>query len=173
MVDPRQHASEKGWLETILHYIPGFRGYLQAEDRRESDRLARVHLTNRLLVVKQHIEAWQEYLVNAGNLDDLTHCERIVTAIFTLGNRLSGDVQGYSGFFDFVQIDNEKLDRIYEHDLALVHDVDELVKATSARPGSTEPVASVAAALSARLATLQQKYQERENILTGLEATPS
>ena len=48
MPEPRQHAQSRGWIESILRRIPGFKGYLEKEYRRDSDALQRTWLADRL-----------------------------------------------------------------------------------------------------------------------------
>src|SRR5204862_2549984 len=105
-------------------------------------------------------------------LDDLPALERTITTIDTLINRIKGDVRGYSGFFDFVQIQEDVLDRVYQSDLQLITDVEAFVKQAEAlTPGREEP-RSVAAQLQKQLDALSEKYSLRTKILTGLEAQP-
>ncbi len=42
MFEPERHAEKRNFVESILRHIPGFRGYLEKEYRRDSDYLARV-----------------------------------------------------------------------------------------------------------------------------------
>ena len=37
MKDASEHAKDRNWIEDILRVVPGFRGYLEKEYRRESD----------------------------------------------------------------------------------------------------------------------------------------
>jgi hypothetical protein len=171
-VDPSKHADQRGWIESVLRYVPGFKGYLEKEYRRDSDALARTHLADRLQAGKRNINQYQRTLLESGRLDDLPALERTITAIDTLIHRIQGDVRGYSGFFDFVQIQEDELDRIYQHDLQLITDVEAFVKQAEALvPGRDEP-RSVAAQLQKQLDALSEKYGLRTKILTGLEAKP-
>ena len=168
MVDPQQHAEHRGWMESILRHIPGFHGYLEAEYRRESDRLARSYLSNRIDAARQNVQAYQQYLVNAGNLADLTHCERVEAALIALGNQIRGDVQGYSGFFDFVTVNTTLLDRVYEHDMALLNDAEALVTATSKLTTTPGDAATLASQLKTQADALAQKFSQRRAMLEGL-----
>jgi hypothetical protein len=169
MVDPKKHANQRGWIESFLRYIPGFKGYLEKEYRRDSDHLARTHLAERLQATKRGVTQYQRSLLEAGRLDDLPALERVTSSIDTLINRMTGDVRGYSGFFDFVQIDEDVLERIYQNDMQLVTDVEALVKHTEAlTPGRDEP-ASVAKQLQKQVDALGEKYSLRTKTLTGIE----
>src|SRR5688500_9611036 len=84
MVNPKKHADQRGWIESVLRYVPGFKGYLEKEYRRESDVLARTHLADRLQAGKRGINQYQRTLLESGRLDDLPALERMITAIDTL-----------------------------------------------------------------------------------------
>ena len=43
---------ERGLLEKIMGYVPGYKGYKEKELRRESDRLVRMETVNRLKAAK-------------------------------------------------------------------------------------------------------------------------
>jgi len=169
-VNPSKHAEHRGWIESVLRYVPGFKGYLEKEYRRDSDALARNHLADRLQTAKRSINQYQRSLLELGRLDDLQSLERTVSGIDTLINRMLGDVRGYSGFFDFVQIQEDELDRVYQHDLQLISDVEAFVKQAEAlTPGRDEPRA-VAGQLQKQLDALAEKYGLRTKTLMGLES---
>ncbi len=169
MPDPSKHADKRGWIESILRYVPGFRGYLEKEYRRESDALARTHLSDRLTAAKRGISQFQKALLQAGQLDGLDRLESAVALADTLGNRFRGDVRGYSGFFDFVKVDTEVLDRIYENDLEMMNEVEALVKQTETLSPKSDNPEEVAESLETKLNALGEKYSLRSKILTGLD----
>jgi hypothetical protein len=168
MPDPKQHASGRGWIETILRYIPGFKGYLEKGYRRESDRLLRAGLADRLQRGKQGINDYTLMLTNAGQLDQLAACEQTRARLDRLISRLRGSVSGYSGFFDFVQKQEDELDAVYEHDLALVEQVDALTQQMQNLSTATEQPARLMPQLDKSIATLEQQIDKREDMLRGL-----
>ena len=115
MPDPKEHAENRGAVETILRFVPGFRGYLEKEYRRESDRLARAWLAEKLQRAKSGLDNFSRTQVDAGRIDALPQCNRVRGRLDRLIARLSGGVPGYSGFFDFVQVDEDVLDDVYDH----------------------------------------------------------
>jgi hypothetical protein len=172
MVDPSKHAERRGWIESALRHITGFQGYLEKEYRRESDALLRAHLADRLQAAKRGVTQFQRDLLDAGRLDDLAAVERVVTGIDALANRLRGSVRGYSGFFDFVQINEAELDRVYEQDLQLLGAIDTFVEHTQNLPTSAGSARSIASQLQSELDGLGEKYGHRDKILSGLEPNP-
>src|SRR5687768_7834732 len=129
MSDPTRHARERGALESMLRRIPGFKGYLDKEYRRDSDYLTRTWMADRLQGGKRGLDDYMRNLVDQGNLDAMPACERLRTRLDGTISRLRGAARGYSGLFDFVQVNDKLLEEAYEHDLSLVDDADDLADA--------------------------------------------
>lgn len=75
---------------------------------------------------------------------------------------------GYSGFFDLVRVDERMLDRVYRHDLNLMRDVDDLGEAVENLARAEKP-ADCLAQIHEAVDALDAKWDERTDILTGLE----
>lgn len=159
-------------VESILQYIPGFSGYLSREYRRESDRLTRDFLADQLQKSKKGLDEYGHTLVGLGALDQLPMLERMRSRLDLAINRLKSQMPGYSGFFDFVQVDEGVLTDIYEHDLALVQQVDALAKEIQNLGTSSLTPAQVVPELTAKLDGLLGKIDHRENMLKGVAAGP-
>lgn len=167
-MDPKQHASGRGWIETIARYIPGFSGYLEKGYRRESDRLLRSGLADRLQRGKQGINDYMLMLTNAGQLDQLPACEQTRAKLDRVISRLRGSVSGYSGFFDFVQKKEDDLDAVYAHDHGLIEQVDALAQQMQNLSSATEQPARLMSQLDNGLRDLEQQIDKREDLLRGL-----
>jgi hypothetical protein len=168
MIDPKRHADSRNFIESILRHIPGFRGYLERDYRQESDHLTRTFMADRLQRCKR---AWDEYvltLVDAGLLDRLPACERVKTRIDTLMLKIRGAVRGYSGFFDYVRVDENVLDQVYENDMALVQEVEALAASIEQLPSKPDTAASTPADLLRQLDELDRKFAKRGELLKGL-----
>jgi hypothetical protein len=126
--EPRQHTEHRNALETLLRHIPGFRGYLEKEYRRDSDALQRTWLSDRLQQAKRALDTISSELANAGRLDLLTQYDRLRAKTDRLIARIRGAFQGYSGIFDLVRVDEARLDRIYEHDMSMMQLVEEYLE---------------------------------------------
>ncbi len=128
MPEPRQHTEHRNALETLLRHIPGFRGYLEKEYRRDSDALQRTWLSDRLQQAKRSLDTVSSQLANAGRLDSLPEFDRLRAKTDKLIARIRGAWQGYSGIFDLVRVDEGRLDRIYEHDMSMMQLVEEFLE---------------------------------------------
>jgi len=167
VVDPSRHADSRNLVESILRHVPGFKGYLEKEYRRESDHLARTHLGDQLQKCKANLETYQRALVDSAQLDELPKCERLRTRIDTLESRIRGAVRGYSGFFDFVKVDETLLDEVYDHDMALLGDINALVDAT-AQLSATDAEKVTVDELLRKVEELHVKFDGRSALLEGL-----
>lgn len=172
MIDPQQHAKNRGMVESVLQYIPGFSGYLEREYRRESDSLTRNYLADRLQKAKTGLDTYGQTLVGLGLLDQLPILERMRGRLDLAINRLRAQLPGYSGFFDFVQVDEGLLADLYEHDLALLQQVEGLATEIQNLGTSSLTPAQVVPELTARLDGLLGRIDHRENMLKGVAAGP-
>jgi hypothetical protein len=87
--DPKKHGEKRNWIETIGQFVPGFRGYLKKEYRRESDHLAREWMAERLQRSKSALDDYMRHLVNDAQLDALPEVERIRTRLVDLEDTLA------------------------------------------------------------------------------------
>ncbi len=168
MSDPSRHARERGIVEQILRRIPGFKGYLDKEYRRDSDYLTRTWMADRLQASKRSLDDYMRNLVDQGDLEAMPTCERLRTRLDGAISRLRGAVRGYSGLFDYVQVNEKLLEEVYEHDLALVNDVDNLADAIERLPKSSEPPSQTIPELMERVNKVDEKIGHRGDLLKGL-----
>lgn len=168
MPDPSRHAKDRNWIESILRNVPGFRGYLEKEYRRESDELQREWLADRLARSKRAIGDLTRPLADAGQIDVLPEIDRLRGRLDKLIGRIRGAMQGYSGFFDLVRIREAELERIYEYDMQLIADVDTLATAVEKLSGGPQEIAAGLPSLYEQIDALERKWDQREDILKGL-----
>src|SRR5207244_13137106 len=105
MPEPKVHTTQRGAMESLLRSLPGFKGYREREDRRDSDKLQRDWLADRLQRSKRSIDEVIVRLTDAGQLDVLPVCDRLRVRLDKLISRIRGAMRGYSGFFDLVKVD--------------------------------------------------------------------
>ena len=169
MPEPMDHAEHRGVIETILRYIPGFRGYLEKEYRREADELQREWLAGRLQQAKKAIDAAARPLVDAGQLDLLPQFDRVRSRLDKVLWQIRSAMQGYSGFFDMVQIGQDDLDRIYAHDVGLIDDVQQLTERIEVMPAQPDKLADALPEVLNLIDDLEDQLNLRADILKGLE----
>ncbi len=171
MIDPRRHADNRGAIESFLRSIPGFRGYLEKDYRQESDHLIRRWMADRLQLSKRALDASMTALIEAGRIDQLTAWERVKSRLDALIHRLRAAVRGYSGFFDFVQVNVDLLERVYEHDMGLVQSVEKLAAAIEQTSGSADVSDTVTADWLRQIDDIDRRFSQRGEMLNGLSGT--
>jgi hypothetical protein len=137
MTNGLEGAEERrNWLERIAAKIPGIKGYLDRELRRDVDKMQREWLAGQLDrgrgLVQEHIREWSR----TGNLANLDLASSLDKALDRLANRIRHADYGYTGFFDVVKIRESELDRLYEFDLNLMSVVEDLALRIESLPGT-------------------------------------
>jgi hypothetical protein len=169
MPEPRSHAEHRNVIERILRHIPGFRGYLEKEYRRDSDELQRLWLADRLQRAKRAIDDAARPLVDAGQIDLLPQIDRLRGRLDKFIWQLRSAMQGYTGFFDLVRVDEALLDRVYQHDMALMDEVQALAEAIEALPSRGRELGPALPELLNQIDNVETQWSARVEMLKGLE----
>lgn len=165
--DPSRHAEGRGIIEGVLRRVPGFRGYLEKEYRRESDYLARKWISDRLQTSKRGLDDRMSQLVNAGKLDALPECEKLRSRLDRVISRVRGEVRGYSAFFEFAKVNEELLDDVYDYDVSLMSEADKLADAIE-QLTQQEDTAAAIREVTRSVDELERKFDQRGEMLSGL-----
>jgi len=168
MPDPQKHAQRRGWIESIARWIPGFSGYLEREYRRDSDQLARKWMADQLDQAKSHLNDYMKRLTAAGKLSELTPCQSFLTRLDTMVGRFRSAPSGYSGFFDFVQIGEDELEKVYAIDVELFKSIEALAAGMEKLAASEEDPSLALSGLESELKQIEQHFQKRKETLEGL-----
>ena len=118
--------------ERVLAEIPGFRGYKEKELRRESDKLIRNHLYQKLAQARTNFKTVFQKMSDRRQLDVLTDMDRLVAKFDRVTERVNHASYGYSGFFDVVKIQEEALDRMTDFDNQLIDQVNSIASEVDA-----------------------------------------
>ena len=165
---------ERSLLEKIMGYVPGYHGYKEKELRRESDRLVRMDVVNRLKDAKTVFRrrfadpvAVQKLGESSYKFDALTYRLDRVT------QRIDRAVAGYAGMFDAIKVKEDKLDSVIQHDLSLIEKAEsvkeDFEKVASIEPGTDDWKTAMDAVIS-KVEDLDRLVDERANLLRGLQA---
>ncbi|NLF06456.1 MAG: hypothetical protein GX594_00535 [Pirellulaceae bacterium] len=168
MPQPKDHAVDRNLIETVLRHIPGFRGYLEKEYRRESDELQREWLADKLQRSKRSVDELARQLVDAAEVDALPPIDRLRVRLDRLLGRIRGAMQGYSGFFDLVRVDESLLEEVYAHDASLDELVDGFTQSAEQLPGKRDQVQAAVDELLGRIEEIERRWDKREDMLKGL-----
>ncbi len=193
MSDPKDHGEDRGLLDSILRQIPDFKNYLEKENRPQShqlksqwllDRLLKATptglsktssdwskkwLADRLLRTKPAIDRLARPLVEAAQLDALPQLDRLRARIDKVIWQIRSGMQGYSGLFDLVKVDEELLERVYQHDIALIAKVEALVEAIESLPDDSDEIVAALPSTFDAVDAIEHELEVRADMLSKKE----
>jgi len=181
-----QIKDQRGGFAKLLAKIPGFKGYMEKETRRDADKLVRDALAARFSDQLDRLTEVQADLIPNGGFEFLDDVEQAAVKLRTFIDRVKTAPRGYAGVLDAVRVKEDQLDQLYNFDLALLNEVDNLGHAidnckialgTMPAPAPAEgkaPAATGPAALKSAItvvrnicAGLNDTYDKREHLLVG------
>ena len=168
-----QISGDRGRIESFLGKIPGYRGYKEKEMRREADKLLRDALARRLEEQWRRLPDVQKRLLSSGQILWLDDIESATMQLQTLIDRLKTASYGYAGFFDAVRVKEDELDQLYDFDLTLNDEVDQIAAAVdqlAAAAMSNEGVGEAIVQLNGATAAANETFIRRKDVLTRTEA---
>jgi ABC-type transporter Mla subunit MlaD len=159
--------------ERILAELPGFRGYKEKELRRESDKLIRNHLYQKLVIARTNFKTVFQKMSDRRQLDVLTDMDRVVAKFDRVAERVNHASYGYSGFFDAVKIQEEALDRMTDFDNQLVDQVNTIVSEVDAFKNEVskqkfDKTKDRVQNLTDTLETFDETLDKREGVILGV-----
>ncbi len=165
--------SEMRLYERILGALPGFRGYKEKELRRESDKLIRNHLYQRLMTARTDLKEVFQNLSDHRMQGVLTDMDRFIMRFDRISEKINHASYGYAGFFNVVKIDEPKLDKMIEFDNGLMDDVTKIVDETTAFKKEVmghdfDKVTVHIENLNSLVEELEDTFDGREGIIMGV-----
>ncbi len=149
---------QRNALEALIQHVPGFRGYLDRENRREADRLIRDFGVTRL----ERLCSELNDATKQAALPQMGAYQETINQAEKLRNALRHADQGYSGFFSEIKWDDgDALQAVYCLDLELVLDIEALVS-------EFDPEAPTPERLRGELISLQRRLEDRRAAILGL-----
>lgn len=113
-------VSKRKGLERVMARIPGFRGYLERQARREADTMLREHIVKVLKEQMSRLISVEKKMLTGGGLAMAGKTSEAKTRYQTFIDRVNTAAPGYSGFFAAQKIGPEELEKIYSFDAALL-----------------------------------------------------
>ncbi|MEW5830336.1 MAG: hypothetical protein AB1846_15720 [Chloroflexota bacterium] len=99
-------------------YIPGFKGYIERQNRRASDKLLRETVADRFEEQWKRASAIQTDLISQGMIELIDDMEKAAIQLRTFIDKIRTASYGYSGLFDAVKINEDELAQLYAFDNA-------------------------------------------------------
>ena len=127
MTDGMEQArGRRNWLEGIVEKIPGFRGYLERETRRDVDKMQRDYLAEQMDGGRHELQWKIRDWSKGGQLDSLELASSLEKLLDRIANRIRHASYGTAGFFDAVKIGEAELEALYNFDLQLMETIQAL-----------------------------------------------
>jgi hypothetical protein len=115
-----QVKSEMDPFKKILSFIPGFKGYVERQNRRDSDKLLRETIANRFEELWHRVSTLQRDFISQGAIGLLDDLESAAIKLRTFADRVRRAKRGYSGLFDAIKINEEELTKLYQYDASML-----------------------------------------------------
>jgi hypothetical protein len=156
-------------VKKIIGKVPGFKGYVERQARRDADKLMRDTIFTRFRELEGRISQVQRDFLDQGEIDFVDDLERAAIKLRTFADRVRTATRGYSGLFDAVKINEDELAKLYEYDAAML-DLGEEVGRAIDNVEASVGTDGLKAAVRHLEATAQQAvtvFDHREEVVRG------
>jgi hypothetical protein len=109
-------------LERLAAKIPGFKGFMERETRREVDALERQAIAGKLADIRQSVLE----RAGVGGLEGVQGFGEVEKALDGLAQEIRYADYGYTGFFDVAKVFEPQLEQVYAFDLEFCEQVEAL-----------------------------------------------
>jgi hypothetical protein len=157
-------------FKKLIGFIPGFKGYVERQNRRDADKLLRDAVARRFEEHWKRASSLQTELVSSGMIEYVDDLEKAAIKLRTFIDKISTAPRGYSGLFDAVKINEAELQALYQFDAAFFDLADQVGRALDTVEASLGDREALPAAIRnitslARLAV--ETYNKRTEAVTG------
>lgn len=162
-------SGDKDFFKKILSYIPGFKGYVERQARRDSDKLLRDTIFKRFRELEGRVSALQREFINHGELAYVDDLEAAAIKLRTFADRVRTAPRGYSSLFEAVKINEDELAKLYEFDSNLLASADEVGRAIDNVQASvgTDGLPAAIRNLEAISQQCVEAYDRREEVIVA------
>jgi hypothetical protein len=163
-------TSQQDPFKRLGSLIPGFKGYIERQNRREADKLLRDTVARRFDEQWKRASQLQVDMVSQGMIAYVDDMERAALQLRTFIDKISTAPRGYSGLFDAVKINEKELESIYQYDAAFFDLAEQVGRALDNVEASLSDEAALPAAIRnltsiARMAV--ETYNRRSEVVVG------
>ena len=161
-------------FKQILKSLPGFKGYIDRENRRDADRLLREKVAHDFEALWRRISELQKEILNQGGLMYMDDLENAALKLRVFIDRIKASTFGQAGMIDEFkvifnadQINDAVLKRLYEFDAALlgmVNEVSGAIDNVEAAIG-TEGLAAAIRSLTTTAGQCTELYNRRSDVI--------
>jgi hypothetical protein len=162
------------FIQKIMSYVPGFKGYIERTQRRSADKLLRDQVSLRFKELAKRLSDMKKDLVDAGLFDLLEEADSIHLKLTTFSDRIKNASYGYSGFFDSVKINEQELEKLYAFDVAFFEIGDQISSGLDnvAAGIGGEGLKSALRAVDGLALLVNETFDKRYQVITGSADNP-
>jgi hypothetical protein len=163
-------------ITNILSSIPGYDGYRDKENRRETDKRVRDRISAQLGDLARTIEQVATDLANKRDIQAVGPVDSAAKAVRHLQNLVSTATYGYGGLYSDRNVDEVALEQLNQFDADLLTRVETLAPEVEQLRAAADPAGREAAlgAISTAVSDLQIRFETRSNIVeTGRPSMPT
>jgi hypothetical protein len=113
----------------VVRIFPGMPSYQEREGLRTQDKIIREQLAARIVEQANHLQEIQSKLTDKAILQPLSHLDRQARKMMQLADTIRFASYGYAGLFAGIKVDEQKLAQLYDYDLSLHRQIEELAVA--------------------------------------------
>ena len=163
-------TSQQDPFKKLVSFIPGFKGYIERQNRRDADKVLRDTVARRFEDQWRRTSQLQSDLVSNGQIAFVDDLERAAIKLRTFIDKISTAPRGYSGLFDAVKINEEELESIYQFDAAFFDLAEQVGRALDNVEASLGDPAALPASIR-NVTTLARQavetYNRRSEVVIG------
>ncbi|HZW56880.1 MAG TPA: hypothetical protein VFF30_11375 [Nitrososphaerales archaeon] len=157
--DIRQQVdANRGIAKKLELLVPGLRTYRKLEDIRVSDDLLRNQVADKLDQAKANLEALRKQMAASGDFTNLTSVGSLISQFQQFSGEVRHAQQGYSGFAASIQMDEAKLNKLYNYDYDFVSASVQLLDSTS--PGKLVYDSTSPASITPQLSSISNSLMD-------------
>jgi len=124
-----QIKDQRGGFAKLLSKIPGFKGYMEKETRRDADKIVRDAVAAKFATQLARLSELQNDMFSNGGFEYVDDVEQSAVKLRLFIDRVKTAPRGYGGLFDAVQVKEDQLDQLYNFDYQLLSEADNLAAA--------------------------------------------
>lgn len=163
-------------VTNILSSIPGYDGYRDKENRRETDRRVRERISSRLGDLARGIEQVATDLANKRDIQAVGPVDSAAKSIRHLQNLVSTATYGYGGLYSDRNVDEVALEQLHQFDADLLTGVETLAPLVDNLVAASDAAGREVAltAIGAGVSDIQMRFEQRSTVVeTGRPNMPT
>ena len=159
-----------GIFKSVARIFPGIPSYQEREGLRAQDKVIREQLASRITEQAQSLDQTNAELTRRAMLKPLASLDALSRKLMRLSDTIRFASYGYAGLFSKTPVDEQKLAEVYDYDLSLHQEVEELAVAANALQQRRDEEWEKDSLGEFRRAVdrLEKKINHRQFVFTGL-----